>query len=50
MESQKKKFYMHKIANLINIQKIITIHYQALEKKLRVPRGKARLLGVELRG
>ena len=25
-----KKFYMHKIANLLNIQKIVTIHYQAL--------------------
>ena len=27
-----KKFYMHKIANLINIQKIVTIHYQELQK------------------
>ena len=25
-----KKFYMHKISNLLNIQKIVTIHYQAL--------------------
>ena len=24
---------MHKIANLLNVQKIVTIHYQALEKK-----------------
>lgn len=27
-----KKYYMHKIANLLNVQKIVTIHYQALEK------------------
>ncbi|MBR5438659.1 MAG: helix-turn-helix domain-containing protein [Clostridia bacterium] len=27
-----KKFYMHKISNLINIQKIVTIHYQELSK------------------
>ncbi len=27
-----KKFYMHKIANLLNIQKIVTIHYQVLNK------------------
>ena len=27
-----KKFYMHKISNLINIQKIVTIHYQELQK------------------
>lgn len=32
METRKKKFYMHKIANLLNIQKIVTIHYQALEE------------------
>ncbi len=25
-----KKFYMHKISNLINVQKIVTVHYQAL--------------------
>ena len=25
-----KKFYMHKISNLLNIQKIVTIHYQVL--------------------
>ena len=37
MEREKKKFYMHKIANLINIQKIITIHYQALEKNYVFP-------------
>ncbi len=29
---QPKKFYMHKISNLLNIQKIVTVHYQALEK------------------
>ena len=27
-----KKFYMHKISNLINVQKIVTIHYQELSK------------------
>ena len=32
-----KKFYMHKIANLINVQKIVTIHYQALEKNYLFP-------------
>ena len=26
----RKKFYMHKISNLLNILKIVTIHYQAL--------------------
>ena len=31
METRTKKFYMHKIANLLNVQKIVTIHYQALE-------------------
>ncbi len=25
-----KKFYMHKISNLLNVQKIVTVHYQAL--------------------
>jgi AraC-like DNA-binding protein len=29
-KSPKKKFYMHKISNLLNIQKIVTIHYQSL--------------------
>lgn len=29
-KTSKKKFYMHKISNLLNIQKIVTIHYQAL--------------------
>ncbi|MBQ8429125.1 MAG: helix-turn-helix transcriptional regulator [Clostridia bacterium] len=28
---------MHKISNLINVQKIVTIHYQALEKKYLFP-------------
>ncbi len=34
MENAKptKKFYMHKISNLLNVQKIVTVHYQALEK------------------
>ena len=27
-----KKFYMHKISNLLNVQKIVTVHYQALPK------------------
>ena len=34
---QTKKFYMHKISNLINVQKIVTIHYQALEKNYLFP-------------
>lgn len=37
MDTQNKKFYMHKIANLLNIQKIVTIHYQALEKNYMFP-------------
>lgn len=28
----KKQFYMHKIANLLNVQKIVTIHYQKPDK------------------
>ena len=35
-----KKFYMHKIANLINVQKIVTIHYQALGKNYLFPEEK----------
>ena len=31
---------MHKIANLINVQKIVTIHYQALEKNYVFPEEK----------
>ncbi len=30
--TQEKKFYKHKISNLLNVQKIVTIHYQELEK------------------
>ena len=37
METEKKKFYMHKISNLLNIQKIVTIHYQALERNYVFP-------------
>ncbi len=42
MESsvQTKKFYMHKISNLLNIQKIVTVHYQALEKNYISPEEK----------
>jgi AraC-like DNA-binding protein len=36
-KAQKKKFYMHKISNLLNVQKIATIHYQALEKNYIFP-------------
>ncbi len=32
-----KKFYMHKISNLLNIQKIVTVHYQVLEKNYVFP-------------
>ncbi len=35
--TQTKKFYMHKISNLLNVQKIVTIHYQALEKNYVFP-------------
>ena len=35
-----KKFYMHKISNLLNVQKIITIHYQSLEKNYVFPEEK----------
>lgn len=28
-----RKFYTHKFANILNIQKIVTIHYQKLEQK-----------------
>ncbi len=40
METQIKKFYMHKISNLLNIQKIATIHYQVLEKNYLFPEEK----------
>ena len=36
-QTMQKKFYMHKISNLINVQKIVTIHYQALEKNYSFP-------------
>ena len=36
-EKQTKKFYMHKISHLIDVQKIVTIHYQALEKNYLFP-------------
>ena len=37
---QTKKFYMHKISNLLNVQKIVTIHYQSLEKNYSFPEEK----------
>ena len=37
---QPKKFYMHKISNLLNVQKIVTVHYQALEKNYVFPEEK----------
>ena len=40
METQKKKFYMNKISNLLNIQKIVTIHYQALTQNYVFPEEK----------
>ena len=40
METQTKKFYMHKISNLLNVQRIVTIHYQALEKNYIFPEEK----------
>lgn len=35
--NEQKKFYMHKISNLLNVQKIVTVHYQALEKNYLSP-------------
>ena len=40
MVEEVKKFYMHKISNLINVQKVVTIHYQALEKNYSFPEEK----------
>ena len=40
MNTEKKKFYTHKIANLLNIQKIVTIHYQSLERNYSFPEEK----------
>lgn len=40
MEHNKKKFYMHKISNLLNVQKIVTVHYQALAKNYLFPEEK----------
>jgi AraC-like DNA-binding protein len=37
MANEKKKFYTHKIANLLNVQKIVTIHYQSLESNYSFP-------------
>ena len=37
MDKQNKKFYMHKISNLLNVQKIVTIHYQKLGKNYTFP-------------
>ncbi len=31
-KAQEKKFYKHKISNFLNVQKIVTIHYQEPEK------------------
>lgn len=36
-KTQTKKFYMHKISHLVDVQKIVTIHYQALEKNYLFP-------------
>ena len=32
-KSATKQFYMHKISNFLNVQKIVTIHYQKPEKQ-----------------
>lgn len=34
---REKKFYTHKISNLLNVQDIVTIHYQTLEKNYIFP-------------
>lgn len=36
-DQQKKKFYLHKISNLLNVQQIATIHYQVLGKNYIFP-------------
>lgn len=33
MEGSSKKFYMHRIDNLVNVKKIVTIHYQKLPRR-----------------
>ena len=35
--TREKKFYTHKISNLLNVQEIVTIHYQTLEKNYVFP-------------
>ena len=40
MATHTKKFYMHKISNLLNVQRIVTIHYQSLEKNYVFPEEK----------
>lgn len=40
MKNEKKKFYTHKISNLLNIQRIVTIHYQSLGKDYSFPEEK----------
>ena len=40
MKTKPAKFYMHKISNLLNVQKIVTIHYQSLEKNYIFPEEK----------
>ncbi len=37
MAQEKNKFFMHKISNLLNIQKIVTIHYQSLHADYTFP-------------
>lgn len=37
MSNEKKVFYMHKISNLLNVQKIVTVHYQALARNYSFP-------------
>lgn len=37
MERLEKKFYMRKISNLLNVEKIVTVHYQALAKNYIFP-------------
>ena len=32
VKTNEKKFYKHKISNFLNVQKIVTVHYQEPEK------------------
>ena len=47
---RRTRFYMRRIDNLLNVQKIVTIHYQELFKGYAYSRRNARFLGNDLYG